>query len=116
MAQCFNLTWLQEMYAVIQTSGRQYKVSQEDTIVIDRISGDTGDKVEINDVLLASENGKVQIGTPKIEGATVKAEIVKQFRSDKIVVFKKKRRKNYRRKKGHKQLLTSIKIKEIKLG
>ncbi|NRA74271.1 MAG: 50S ribosomal protein L21 [Rickettsiales bacterium] len=104
------------MYAVIQTCGRQYKISKEDIITIDRISGEKGDKIEIKDVLFTSENGKVQIGTPKIEGAIVKAEIVKHFKSDKIVVFKKKRRKNYRRKHGHSQLLTSIKIKEIKLA
>ena len=104
------------MYAVIQTSGKQYKVSKEDIITIDRVSGETGDKIEISDVLFTSENGKVQIGTPKIEGAIVKAEIVKHFKSDKVIVFKKKRRKNYRRKNGHRQLLTNIKIKEIKLG
>ena len=104
------------MYAVIQTCGKQYKVSKEDVISIDRMPGKAGDKVEINDVLFASENGKVKIGDPKIEGAVVKAEIVEQFRGEKIIVFKKKRRQNYRRKQGHRQELTNLKIKEIKLG
>ena len=104
------------MYAVIQTSGKQYKVSKEDIISVDRMPGKAGDNIEIGDVLFASENGKVKIGTPNIEGAVVKAEIVEQLRGEKIIVFKKKRRQNYRRKQGHRQELTNLKIKEIKLG
>ena len=103
------------MYAVIQTCGRQYRVSKEDIITVDKMPGKAGDKIEISDVLLASENGKVKVGTPKIEGAVVKAEIVEQFKEKKVIVFKKKRRKDYRKKQGHRQNLTSIKIKEILL-
>ena len=104
------------MYAVIHTSGKQYKVSKEDIISVDRMPGKAGANIEIGDVLFASENGKVKIGTPNIEGAVVKAEIVEQLRGEKIIVFKKKRRQNYRRKQGHRQELTNLKIKEIKLG
>lgn len=104
------------MYAILQTSGKQYKVSKEDIISVDRMSGKVGDNVELSDILFTSDNGKVKIGTPKIEGAVVKAEIVKHFRGEKIIVFKKKRRKNYRRKQGHRQDLTDLKIKEILLG
>ena len=103
------------MYVVIQTCGRQYRISKEDIITVDKMPGQAGDKVEISNVLLSSENGKVKIGAPKIEGAVVKAEIVKQFKEKKVIVFKKKRRKDYRKKQGHRQNLTNIKIKEILL-
>ena len=104
------------MYAVIQTCGKQYKVSKEQIISVDRVQGAVGDKVEIADVLFASDKGKVKIGAPIIEGASVKAEIVEHLRGEKLVIFKKKRRKNYRRKRGHRQELTNLKIQEITLG
>jgi large subunit ribosomal protein L21 len=104
------------MYAVIQASGKQYKVSKEQIISVDRMQGSVGDKIEFPNVLFASENGKIKLGTPVIEGAVVKAEIVEHLRGEKIIVFKKKRRKNYRRKQGHRQDLTNLKIKEITLG
>jgi large subunit ribosomal protein L21 len=103
------------MYAVVQTSGKQYKVAKEAVISVDRMPGEVGDKIELKDVLFASENGNVVIGSPRIEGAIVTAEIIEQFRGEKIIVFKKKRRKNYRRKTGHRQDLTNLKIKEITL-
>jgi len=103
------------MYAIIQTCGRQYKVSKEDIIVVDKMPGEAGDSVDFKDVVFVSNNGEVKIGSPKIEGASVKAEIVDQFRGEKIIVFKKHRRQNYRRKMGHRQSLTNLKIKEITL-
>ncbi|MFO0388330.1 MAG: 50S ribosomal protein L21 [Alphaproteobacteria bacterium] len=98
------------MFAVIRTGGKQYKVAQGDVISIEKLSGKEGDKVEINEVLMAGS----KVGAPLISGAKVLAEIVKQFRDDKVIIFKKRRRHNYRRKKGHRQYLTDVKITEIK--
>jgi large subunit ribosomal protein L21 len=98
------------MFAVIRTGGKQYKVANGDVLSVEKLEGAAGDKVEISDVLMAG--GK--IGAPLLAGAKVLAEIVKQFRDDKVIIFKKRRRHNYRRKKGHRQYLTEIKITEIK--
>ncbi|MEZ5690728.1 MAG: 50S ribosomal protein L21 [Rickettsiales bacterium] len=98
------------MFAVIRTGGKQYKVANGDVISVEKLSGEAGDKIEINDVLMAGD----KIGSPILNGAKVLGEIVKQFRDDKVIVFKKKRRHNYRRKKGHRQYLTQIKITDIK--
>ena len=98
------------MFAVIRTGGKQYKVASGDVIAVEKLSGKAGDKVEISDVLAAGD----KIGVPLLSGAKVLAEVVRQFRDDKVVVFKKRRRHNYRRKKGHRQYLTEIKITDIK--
>ncbi|MDE3060245.1 MAG: 50S ribosomal protein L21 [Pseudomonadota bacterium] len=98
------------MFAVIRTGGKQYKVANGDVIAVEKLSGNAGDKVEIADVLMAGQ----KIGNPLLSGAKVMAEIVRQFRDEKVVIFKKRRRHNYRRKKGHRQYLTEIKITEIK--
>ena len=98
------------MFAVIRTGGKQYKVASGDVLEVEKLEGAAGDKVEIGDVLMAG--GKV--GAPLLAGAKVLAEIVKQFRDDKVIIFKKRRRHNYRRKKGHRQYLTQIKITDIK--
>lgn len=102
------------MYAVIRAGGKQYRVSPEDVLDIDRISGEPGDKVEFADVLLlGGGDGEPQIGAPLVSGATVAAELVEHRRGEKIIVFKKKRRQNYRRKKGHRQELTTVRITQI---
>jgi len=101
------------MYAVIKSGGKQYKVAKDDVITVEKLPLEKGKKVNITEVLLISENGKPVVGNPLVEGASVDAEIVDQIRGKKIIVFKKKRRKNYRRKIGHKQNLTSIKITAI---
>lgn len=93
------------MFAVIRTGGKQYKVASGDVLAVEKLEGNAGDKVEISDVLMTG--GKLGIGK-------VLAEIVKQFRDDKVIIFKKRRRHNYRRKKGHRQYLTEIKITDIK--
>ena len=93
------------MFAVIRTGGKQYKVASGDVLAVEKLEGNTGDKVEISDVLMAG--GKLGVGK-------VLAEIVKQFRDEKVIIFKKRRRHNYRRKKGHRQYLTEIKITDIK--
>lgn len=98
------------MFAVIKTGGKQYKVTKDDVIVIERLSGQAGDKVTFNEVLMV--DGKV--GAPFVEGATVLGEIKKQSRGEKVIVFKKRRRQGYRRKNGHKQELSVVKITEIK--
>lgn len=103
------------MFAVIKTGGKQYKVETNRVIKIEKIEGEPGAKVNFNEILMIGEFSKPSIiGTPIIEGAAVTAEILEQFKDDKILVFKKKRRQNYRRKKGHRQELTSIKILDIK--
>jgi len=98
------------MFAVIRTGGKQYKVASGDVISVEKLEGSAGDKVEIGEVLMAGD----KLGAPLLSGAKVLAEIVKQFRDEKVVIFKKRRRHNYRRKKGHRQYLTEIKITDIK--
>lgn len=101
------------MYAVIETGGKQYRVSPGDVIAVERLPGEVGSRVELGQVLMVSEDGDVKIGRPVLAEARVVAEIVAQGRGPKVVVFKLKRRKNYRRKKGHRQGLTQLRIKEI---
>ena len=101
------------MYAVIKTGGKQYKVSKNDVISIEKLSDDAGKKIKLTDVLVISDKGKPIIGDPLIKGASVEAEIVDHSKNAKVTVFKKKRRHNYRRKKGHKQNITNIKILSI---
>jgi large subunit ribosomal protein L21 len=104
------------MYAVIKTGGKQYRVAANDTIEIEKLTGNAGDSVEFTDVLMVSNGDQVELGAPLVAGATVAGEIVGQIRGPKIVIFKKRRRKHYRRKKGHRQDLTSVRITEILTG
>jgi large subunit ribosomal protein L21 len=104
------------MFAVIKTGGKQYKVAKDDVIEVEKLPGAAGASVELGDVLMLSDGGKVEVGSPVLKGAKVSAEVVEQTRGDKIIVFKKKRRKNYRRKKGHRQDLTVLKITAIQRG
>ena len=97
------------MYAVIKTGGKQYKVASGDVLKIEKIAGEAGKEVVFNDVLAIDET----VGTPLVAGASVKATVLKQARDAKIIVFKKKRRQNYRRKNGHRQSITLVKITEI---
>jgi large subunit ribosomal protein L21 len=101
------------MFAVIRTGGKQYRVAPNDIIEVEKIAGKPGDIVELAEVILLGGDGGPKTGSPTIAGAMVAAEVIEQTRADKIVVFKKKRRKNYRRKKGHRQLLTALRITEI---
>ena len=102
------------MFAVIKTGGKQHKVVKNSLIKVEKIEGDLGSKIELNHVLMLGESAKVSyVGTPTVEGARVTAEITKQFKDDKVIVFKKKRRQNYRRKNGHRQQLTELKILDI---
>lgn len=99
------------MYAVIKTGGKQYRVTQGDQLRVEKLPGSVGDVVTFGDVLLvAGEGATLQIGTPSLAGAKVEAKIVAQDRAKKIIVFKFKRRKNYRRKAGHRQPFTALQI------
>jgi large subunit ribosomal protein L21 len=104
------------MYAVIKTGGKQYRVAAEDKIEIEKLPGAAGDIVEFTDVLMVANDGSVDVGAPFVAGATVAAEILGQVRGPKVIIFKKHRRKHFRRKNGHRQDLTSIRITEILTG
>ena len=93
------------MFAVVRTGGKQYKVASGDVLAVEKLEGKVGDKIELSDVLM--------VGSKIGAGAKVLAEIIKQFRDDKVIIFKKRRRHNYRRKKGHRQYLTEIKVTSI---
>ena len=102
------------MVAVIKTGGKQYRVVKDDRIVVEKLNGEPGSMVEFNDVLMIGESGKVPtIGLPRLDKAAVFAEVLEQGRADKIIVFKKKRRKNYRRTKGHRQDQTVLRIIDV---
>ena len=101
------------MFAVIRTGGKQYRVAPNDIIEIEKIAGKPGDIVELGEVILLGGEGAPKTGSPTIAGALVAAEVIEQKRGEKIIVFKKKRRKNYRRKNGHRQSLTALRITEI---
>ncbi|HJQ82781.1 MAG TPA: 50S ribosomal protein L21 [Candidatus Binatia bacterium] len=100
-------------YAVIRTGGKQYRVAPGDLVRIERLAGDVGAAVEFTEVLLTGGDGAVRIGTPLVEGARVVGKIVEQGRDRKVLVYKKKRRKNYRRRRGHRQSVTTVRVTEI---
>jgi large subunit ribosomal protein L21 len=104
------------MYAVIRTGGKQYKVAPQDVLQIEKIEGAAGDAVNFSDVLMVAGDGDPHVGAPLVSGALVSAEVVEQARGPKIIIFKKKRRQNYRRKRGHRQDLTTVRILEILTG
>ena len=102
------------MFAVIKTGGKQYKVAENDVINVEKLDAEAGKKIKIKDVLMVGEGADVKVGDPVVKGAEVEAEVVDQKRDRKIIVFKKKRRQNYRRKAGHRQHKTVLKITGIK--
>ena len=101
------------MFAIVKTGGKQYRVAPGDQIVVERIKGDVGSNISLSEVLAIGGNGTPVIGMPLVADAAVSARIVQQPRGTKVIVFKKKRRKNYRRKRGHRQELTVLKIEAI---
>ena len=102
------------MYAIIKTGGKQYKVKNDDIVDIEKLEGEAGSKLTFSEVLAVGEEGKsLKVGTPLLDGVKVEAEIVKQYRGPKLIAFKMKKRKGYRRKVGHRQSLTQIKISAI---
>jgi large subunit ribosomal protein L21 len=101
------------MYAIVETGGRQYRVSPGDRIDVEKLAGQVGDAITLTSVLMIGQGAAVTVGTPMVAEARVEARIVAQKRGRKIIIFKYKRRKNYRRKKGHRQWLTSLQITGI---
>lgn len=102
------------MFAVIRTGGKQYKVAEGDVIYVEKLDGEAGKSITLSDVLMIVDGDKTTVGTPVLKGASVSAEVLGQDRAEKVIIFKKKRRQNYRRKKGHKQLITVLRVKSIK--
>lgn len=103
------------MYAVIETGGKQYKVSEGDTIFVEKLGVEEGEAVTFDKVLVVADGENVKVGAPLVEGAKVEAKVVKNGKAKKIYVFKMKRKKNYRRKKGHRQPFTKVEISKISL-
>lgn len=101
------------MFAIIRTGGKQYRVQKGDKIAVEKLEGKEKDSVTLDDVLMLSDGKTVKIGEGAVKGASVKAKIISQFRGPKIKIFKKKRRQNYRRTKGHRQEQTMIEITDV---
>jgi large subunit ribosomal protein L21 len=102
-----------EAYAVIETGGKQYRVEKDTVLSVERFGSDEGESVEFDQVLAISDGTALTIGTPVVDGAKVVASVVENYRGDKVIAFKKKRRKGYRKKIGHRQELTKLKIETI---
>lgn len=101
------------MYAIVEIAGQQFKVAKDQKVYVHRLQGEEGSKVTFDNVLLLDESGNVTIGAPAIEGASVTAQILSHLKGDKVIVFKKKRRKGYRKKNGHRQSFSEIQIESI---
>jgi large subunit ribosomal protein L21 len=101
-------------YAVIKTGGKQYRVSEGDTITVEKLPEQPGTKITFNEVLLVGEGDSIRVGRPTVQGASVSGEILDQIKGDKVIAFKFKRRKGYHRTVGHRQKLTKVKISTIK--
>lgn len=102
------------MYAIVEIAGQQFKVAKDQKVFVHRLDANEGDVVTFNNVLLVDNNGTITIGAPAVAGASVEAKVVKHLKGDKVIIFKKKRRKGYKVKNGHRQALTQISIEGIK--
>ena len=102
-----------EMFAIVEIAGQQFKVEKDQTLYVHRLQQEEGASIELNNVLLLDNNGSVTIGSPKVDGASVQAKILNHLKGDKVIVFKKKRRKGYRKMNGHRQCFTKIQIQSI---
>ncbi len=101
------------MFAVVKTGGKQYKVSSNDVIIVEKLPGEAGSYITLTDVFMIGDSDSSVIGTPTVTGAKVIAEVIEQSKSDKVLIFKKRRRHTYRRFKGHRQERTVLRVKEI---
>lgn len=101
------------MYAIVKTGGKQYKVSEGDVLFVEKLEANAGDVVTLNEVLACSKDGELKLGSPVVEGASVQAKVVEQGKAKKVIVFKYKAKKDYRRKQGHRQSYTKIVIEKI---
>ncbi|MFM7347773.1 MAG: 50S ribosomal protein L21 [Tagaea sp.] len=104
------------MYAVIRTGGKQYKVAKNDVVVVEKLAGEAGNTVELGDVLMVVDGATAKVGSPTLAGAKVTATVLEQAKGEKVIVFKKRRRKNSRRKNGHRQFETTLRIVDIKVA
>ena len=104
------------MYAVVKTGGKQYRVAKDDTILVEKLNVDEGQSVLLSDVMLLGDGDKVTVGTPVVADASVEAQVISQTRGPKIIIFRRKRRKNHRRTQGHRQDQTLLKIIDINLS
>ena len=104
------------MYAVIKTGGKEYRVQKGDVIRVEKLQGNIGDQVKLNEVLMVSDQGEARLGTPLLPQASITAKILDQAQGKKVLTYKMKRRKNYRRFKGHRQLCTTLQIDEIQMA
>jgi len=101
------------MYAIVEIAGQQFKVSKDLKVYVNRLSGEEGSKISFDKVLLLDDNGTITLGAPAVEGASVEAKVLQHLKGDKVIVFKKKRRKGYKKRNGHRQYLTQIVIEGI---
>lgn len=101
------------MFAVIKTGGKQYRVEENNVIRVEKIEAEEGSIINLSEVLMTGDGSSIKIGAPVLKGVTVEATVVRQMRDRKVIIFKKKRRHNYRRKKGHRQHLTVLRITKI---
>ena len=101
------------MYAIVTIAGQQMKVTDNDSVIVHRLNAKEGDKVEFDQVLMVENGGKMKIGSPVLSGALVSATVISHLKGDKVIVFKKKRRKTYQKSNGHRQQLTKIQINGI---
>ena len=101
------------MYAIVEIAGQQFKVQKDQRVYVHRLEAEEGASVTFDRVLLTDDNGKVNVGAPVIEGVKVKAKVLKHLKGDKVIIFKKKRRKGYKKKNGHRQSLTQIVVEGI---
>ena len=104
------------MYAIIESCGKQYKVTEGDVVFFEKLDAEEGKKVKFDNIILVSEDGKVQIGNPYVKGISVEGKVLSQGKAKKIIVFKMKAKKNYRRKQGHRQPYTKVEITSIKVA
>ena len=104
------------MYAVVKTGGKQYRVAKDDIFRVEKLAGEDGENLVLDEVLMVGDGDNVTVGAPLVDGASVSVEILEQMRDKKITIFKKRRRQNYRRKKGHRQYLTVLKVTDILTG
>jgi large subunit ribosomal protein L21 len=103
------------MYAVVKTGGREYRVSKGDLIRVEKLEGKVGDQVELKEVLMVSKEGEAQFGTPHLPDVVIKGEIIQERKGEKVLTYKMKRRKNYRRFKGHRQTYTYLRVNDISM-
>ena len=101
------------MYAIVEIAGQQFKVAKDQTLYVHRLQDEVGASVKFNKVMMIDDNGKVKLGAPAIKGASVTAKVEEHLKGDKVIIFKKKRRKGYKLKKGHRQYLTKLTVEGI---